>query len=86
MISVVVKAFEGPDGLLESGTTVDSTPWRNEGRLLNCRFIRPATDDEAAAFTSASSTRSVKTAGSTPKAKTRPSKTIAKQKGPQTRR
>lgn len=50
MITVVTKAFEAHGEQIESGTVVDSSGWRNEGRLLTCRFLRPATEDEVADF------------------------------------
>lgn len=50
MVSVVQKAFDGPGGEIRTGTIVDSTGWKNEMRLHNCRFLRPATETEAAEF------------------------------------
>lgn len=47
MVTVVTKVFDGPKGPLTPGTIVDSSAWRNEQRLLNTRFLRPATESEA---------------------------------------
>lgn len=47
MITVVQKPFDGPEGPLASGIIVDSSRWRNEGRLLNCRYLRAASESEA---------------------------------------
>jgi len=46
MVSIVVKAFDGPDGPLAPGTVVDSSAWRNETRLHGARYLRPASDSE----------------------------------------
>ena len=50
MITVVAKPFSGPEGELPSGTVIDSSAWRNESRLINCRYLRPATESEAIAL------------------------------------
>ena len=50
MITVVTKSFETQGQVLPAGEVVDSTTWRNEGRLINCRFLREATESEVAEF------------------------------------
>lgn len=50
MITVVQKPFEGEGRQLESGEVVDSSSWRNEGRLINTRHLRPATESEVEDF------------------------------------
>lgn len=51
MVSVVQKPFESPGGHeLPTGTIVDTSTWRNEQRLHNCRFLRPATESEVIAL------------------------------------
>lgn len=50
MIAVVVKPFEAEGRVLAAGTIVDSSAWRNEGRLINCRWLREATESEVADF------------------------------------
>ena len=51
MITVVTKAFKvSGNQELPAGTVVDSTHWRNESRLINCRFLREATESEVADF------------------------------------
>lgn len=50
MITVVTKPFESNGEQIESGRVVDSSAWRNESRLINCRFLREATESEVADF------------------------------------
>lgn len=48
MISVVQKPFEASKVKLKPGTVVDSSGWPLEARLLNTRFLRQASPEEAA--------------------------------------
>jgi len=73
MITVVQKPFNAEGQDLESGDVVDSTNWRNEGRLISCRFLRPATESEIEDFR-------VKPPASPLKRKTAKKRTVAARK------
>lgn len=47
-IHVVMKPFSDASGLLSTGSVVNATGWRNLSRLVSQRYLRPATEAEAA--------------------------------------
>lgn len=46
MMTVVLRAFGGPDGRLIPGQLVDSSGWKNESYLLDQHYLRSATEYE----------------------------------------
>jgi hypothetical protein len=50
MHTVVLKQFEAEGRKLEIGEVVDSSDWRNEQKLINTRYLRPATEEEVKAL------------------------------------
>lgn len=44
---VVLRQIETDEGVLEPGTQVDARQWRNTTRLVQARYLRPITAEEA---------------------------------------
>lgn len=80
MITVVTKPFEVDGYQLTSGQVVDSTTWRNESRLINCRFLREATESEVADFTKQPTPRRTKTTQHVAAAKVKPTSALKTKK------
>jgi hypothetical protein len=79
MVTVVVRPFEAAGKELKSGTVIDSTSWRNEARLINCRFLREATEREVADFKAKQAAPKTKAPAAKPAAKAAaPKKAAAK--------
>lgn len=47
-IHVVMRPVSATGGLIPTGTIVDTRTWRNVGKLITQRYLRPATPEEAA--------------------------------------
>lgn len=47
-IHVVMRPVPAAGGLIPSGAVVDTRTWRNVGKLITQRYLRPATPEEAA--------------------------------------
>lgn len=46
---VVLRAFEVGGKLLDAGTAVNASAWRNTERLVSTKYLRPAHDVDRAA-------------------------------------